>query len=113
MNREFWEGLLGGAKGAGVKPRQILLIVLAALTFGALIAQAPPLPTILAAVTFYCLDPLVEFVKSSRNRRNMLNNRSVETTEFKKRLQRKRETLQKQEPELPLELPTPADGDRQ
>jgi hypothetical protein len=102
---DFLEKLLANAKAAGLKPRNLILIVLAVLCFSAMAAGVQTRDALLVTVTLYCLDPLLKFVDSWRSKRNSRASRDVVATDFQHHLQRKRKELRAQEPELPLSLP--------
>jgi hypothetical protein len=103
--KHFWDGLFGNAKHIGLKPKNIILIVLSAFGFGAMALGASPWAVIAAVVIFYCLDPLLKFAKSWHDRRNHMNQRTIVATDFQRHLKRKRKELGSDQPELPLSLP--------
>lgn len=102
---DFLEKLLANAKTAGLKSRNLVLIVLAILCFTAMAAGVQTKDALLVTVTLYCLDPLLKFVDSWRSKRNSRSGRDVVSKDFQNHLQRKRKELRAQEPELPLSLP--------
>jgi hypothetical protein len=100
--KHFWQGLFAAK---GLKPKNIVLIALAALAFSAMILKVPPYAAISGVVVFYCLDPILKLAKSWLTRRNKMNERTIVETNFRTHLQRKRRDLPSNQPELPLSLP--------
>jgi hypothetical protein len=88
-----------------LKPKNVMLIALAALAFLAMILKVPPYAAIGAVVVFYCLDPILKLAKASIERRNKMNERTIVETNFRTHLQRKTRELPSNQPELPLALP--------
>lgn len=103
--KHFWDGFFANAKLIGLKPKNIVLLILAAFSFGAMTMGVSPWAAIGAAVVFYCLDPALRFAKSWFERRNKVNQRIIVSTDFQRHLQRKRKELRSDQPELPLSLP--------
>lgn len=104
--KEFWEGLF--AHATGLRPKNVILLALAALAFLGMIAGVTPYAAIGAVVVFYCLDPILKLAKSVISSRNKVNERSVVETNFRTHLQRKRRELRSHsdQPELPLSPPS-------
>jgi hypothetical protein len=107
--KHFWGALFANAKQIGLKPKNVLLLSLAAFSFVAMIAGLSPYAAIMAVIIFYCLDPVLKLAKSWVERRNKLNQRTVVETNFRTHLRLRRRELRPDEPELPLSPPSSSD----
>lgn len=101
--KHFWQGLFDAK---GLKQKNVVLLALGAFAFASMVVGLSPYAAISAVVILYCLDPLLKLLKSSLNRRNKVNERSVVETNFRTHLRRKRRELSSNQPELPLSLPS-------
>lgn len=102
---KFWSDFFANAKKIGLKPRHIILIVLAVLAFSALKEDVSVFATLAVVVVLYCLDPILDLIKAAIDRRNAIAGSGVEKTQFRQYSKRKRKELSAENDQLSLPLP--------